>query len=148
MDTRYVCGMSTIVYFLIILTLKSPKMIARLTSSFNFFHFFRKIFKYLRPTFQETWISTFWIIRLRRLCNNDIIFIYIRSTLSSFYQGYCSQIRACDEFQISSPLIRDQINVAIRRCIGNLKNTHFGAHWSVPRQAYIGAPMYGPSSNI
>ena len=37
------------------------------------------------------------------------------------------------------------INVAICWRIGNLKNTHVGAHRSVPRQPYIGAPMYGPS---
>ena len=71
-----------------------------------------------------------------------ILFLFILGLqLSSFYQGYCSQIRACDEFQISSPLIRDRINVAIRWHIGNLKNTHVGAHWSVPRQPYIGAPI-------
>ena len=31
---------------------------------------------------------------------------------------------------------RDQINVAIRRRIGNLKNTHVGAHLSIPWQPY------------
>ena len=37
------------------------------------------------------------------------------------------------------------INIAICRRIGNLKNTQVGAHRSVPRQPYIGAPMHGPS---
>ena len=37
----------------------------------------------------------------------------------------------------------NRINLATRRRIGNLKNTHFGAHRSVPQTS---APMYG--SNI
>ena len=43
---------------------------------------------------------------------------------------------------------REGIKVAISQRIGNLKNTHIGAHWRVPRQPYIGALMYGPSSDV
>ena len=53
-----------------------------------------------------------------RLIHHKLLFVKLRSK------------------QTARPINGDQIKVAIRRRIGNLKNTHVGAHRSIPRQPY------------
>ena len=54
-----------------------------------------------------------------------------------------SQKQAWTERLFAGGLRGEGIYVAIRWHLGNLNNTHVGAHPRIPRQTYIGIPMYG-----